>query len=192
MVAGQVRQTYDVAVIGAGVFGSWTAYQLARSGRSVILIDAYGAGNSRSSSGGESRIIRAGYGADEIYTRWAHRALSLWQDFFADIGEPLFKRTGVLWLAQENDPYPALCAETLKGVGVEFEKFSVAETTARFPQLALDKISWTLFEPQSGALMARRAVRAVVTAASNSAQSMSRPSCARQLPLLPTRSWIHS
>ncbi len=48
--------TYDVAVVGAGVFGAWTAYQLRRSGKRVVLIDAYGAGNSRSSSGDESRI----------------------------------------------------------------------------------------------------------------------------------------
>jgi glycine/D-amino acid oxidase-like deaminating enzyme len=60
---------YDVAVIGAGVFGAWTAWHLARAGKSVLLADAWGPGHSRSSSGGETRIIRLGYGADEIYTR---------------------------------------------------------------------------------------------------------------------------
>ena len=55
---------YDVAVIGAGVFGAWTAWHLARAGKSVLLADAWGAGHSRSSSGGETRIIRLGYGAD--------------------------------------------------------------------------------------------------------------------------------
>ena len=60
---------YDVAVIGAGVFGSWTAYCLQKSGARVLLLDAYGPANARASSGGESRIIRMGYGADEIYTR---------------------------------------------------------------------------------------------------------------------------
>jgi len=70
---------YDVAVIGAGVLGAWTAFQLRRDGAEVILIDAHGPGNSRSSSGDESRIIRMGYGADEIYTRSAVRSLTLWQ-----------------------------------------------------------------------------------------------------------------
>ena len=69
--------TYDVAVVGAGVFGAWTAYQLRRSGKRVVLIDAYGPGNSRSSSGDESRIIRMGYGTDEIYVRSALRSLQL-------------------------------------------------------------------------------------------------------------------
>ena len=81
--------TYDVAVVGAGVFGVWTAYQLRRTGKRVILIDAYGAGNSRSSSGDESRIMRMGYGADEIYTRSALRSLQLWQELFARVDRPL-------------------------------------------------------------------------------------------------------
>src|SRR6267143_4810964 len=105
--------TYDVAVVGAGVFGAWTAYQLQRTGKRVVLIDAHGPGHSRSSSGGESRIMRMGYGADEIYTRSAQRALQLWQELFARINEAHFQRTGVLWLAHEEDPYPVKCAEML-------------------------------------------------------------------------------
>src|SRR5712692_10249766 len=45
-------QSYDVAVIGAGVFGAWTAYHLKRGGKKVALLDAYGPANSRASSGG--------------------------------------------------------------------------------------------------------------------------------------------
>ena len=165
MAAVSTSNKHDVAVIGAGVFGAWTAYQLRRSGKSVIVIDAYGAGNSRSSSGGESRIIRMGYGPDEIYTRWAERALRLWQEFSVEANEPLFHPTGVLWLAQDNDLYPQQCAETLEGVGIAFEKLAPAELAQRFPQLALDKIAWALFEPHSGALLARRAVQAVTNEA---------------------------
>ncbi|HLW77547.1 MAG TPA: FAD-dependent oxidoreductase, partial [Bryobacteraceae bacterium] len=61
------QRGYDAIVIGAGVFGAWTAYFLRKSGASVLLLDAYGAANARASSGGESRIIRMGYGADEVY-----------------------------------------------------------------------------------------------------------------------------
>src|SRR5215469_6981162 len=97
-------KTYDVAIIGAGDFGSWSAYFLRRAGLSVLLLDAYGPGSARASSGGESRIIRMGYGADEIYTRSSMRALPLWQQLFAEAGQPaLFQRTGVLWIAYENE-----------------------------------------------------------------------------------------
>ena len=153
--------TYDVAVIGAGVFGAWTAYQLERSGKRVILIDAYGSGNSRSSSGDESRIIRMGYGADEIYTRSALRSLQLWQELFTRVDQPLFHQTGVLWLAQKGDPYPVKTAETLRKLDVPFDSLTVAEIRRRYPQIGLERISWALLEPESGVLMARRAVQTV-------------------------------
>jgi len=86
----KTNRTWDVAVIGAGVFGAWAAYRLSLSGKRVVLLDAHGPGNDASSSGDASRIIRMGYGGDEIYTRWAQRSLHLWQDFFALVNEPLF------------------------------------------------------------------------------------------------------
>ncbi|HXM46872.1 MAG TPA: FAD-dependent oxidoreductase [Pyrinomonadaceae bacterium] len=157
--------TYDVAVVGAGVFGAWTAYQLQQSGRRVMLIDAFGAGNSRSSSGDESRIIRMGYGADEIYTRSALLSLQLWKEFFARINQPLFYQTGVLWLAHEDDPYPVKTAETLEKIGIPFEKLTTSEVGRRYPQIGLERISWGMLEPQSGVLVAQRAVQAVVSEA---------------------------
>ena len=73
-------KSYDVAVVGAGVLGAWTARQLQLAGKSVILVDAYGAASSRSGSGGESRFIRMGHGKDETYMRLSIRALALWKN----------------------------------------------------------------------------------------------------------------
>ena len=64
-------KSWDVIVVGAGVFGAWTAWQLRAAGRSVLLVDQYGPANARASSGGESRVIRMSYGPDEIYTRFS-------------------------------------------------------------------------------------------------------------------------
>src|SRR6266571_4818638 len=165
IVKAVIDQSYDVAVVGAGVFGAWTAYQLRRSGKHVVLIDAYGPGNSRSSSGDESRIIRMGYGADDIYTRSALRSLQLWQELFARVDQRLFHRTGVLWLAHEDDPYPVRTVQTLEQVGIPFEKLTTTDVGKRYPQIGLDQISWAMFEPESGVLLARRAVQAVTFAA---------------------------
>src|SRR5436190_12574285 len=103
----------DVAVVGAGVFGAWTAWHLRKAGARVTLMDAWGPGHSRASSGGESRIIRMGYGPDEIYTRMAMRSLDIWQELFRQTQPPLFHRTGVLWLAREDDPYSTATRDTL-------------------------------------------------------------------------------
>lgn len=159
------NRIFDTAVIGAGVFGAWIAYRLRQSSKSVILIDAYGPANSRASSGDESRIIRMGYGADEIYTRSAMRSQKLWQEFAAKVNEPLFRQTGVLWLAHEDDPYPIATSETLLKLAVPMEKLDLREVARRYPQFNLDGISWAMIEPDSGVLMARRAVQTVVDAA---------------------------
>jgi len=77
-----------VAVIGAGVFGAWTAHHLLNAGHRVTLIDAWGPANSRASSGGESRLTRAAYGKDAIYTRMARDSLPQWKALSAVSGLP--------------------------------------------------------------------------------------------------------
>jgi sarcosine oxidase len=158
-------KTYDVAVIGAGVFGAWTALQLARRGKRVILIEAYGPGHSRSSSGDESRIIRMGYGADEIYTRWSQRSLAQWKELFASNGLQLFYETGVLWLTGANETRLNETRATLKRCEVAFEDLDLKALRERVPQIGLDGIRSAILEPQSGVLVARRAVAATVAEA---------------------------
>ncbi len=156
------EKTFDAAVIGAGVFGAWTAWHLAKRGQRVALIDAYGPAHSRASSGGETRIIRMGYGADELYTRWSQRSLTQWKDFFAETRQPLFLETGVLWMAGDEDGRLQQTITTLKRCGVTIEELDRAALEKRFAQIGLDGIRRGLFEPKSGVLMARRAVAAVV------------------------------
>jgi monomeric sarcosine oxidase len=186
-------KTYDVAVVGAGVFGAWTAYELQRSGNKVVLVDAYGPAHSRASSGGESRIIRMGYGPDELYTRWSMRALALWQAFFERVKQPLFYRTGVLWMARENDTYSMHTLKTLKKLRVHFEKFSRRQLERNYPQIAFGSVTWGLLEPESGALMARRAVAAVVDEAVKNGveyltEAVVTPTGQGRLPAIHTRS----
>jgi sarcosine oxidase len=158
---------YDVAVVGAGVFGAWTAYQLRLQGAAVVLLDAYGPGNSRASSGGESRVIRLGYGPDEIYSRSAQKSFRMWQQLFAkqELWANLFQKTGVLWLAREQDPYCEATMKTLQQLDAKYERLDHDELVRRFPQLNFGRIAWGILEPEAGVLMARRAVQAVVTQA---------------------------
>jgi sarcosine oxidase len=156
---------YDIAVVGAGVFGAWSAYQLRLAGLSVLLIDAYGPGNSRASSGGESRIIRLGYGPDEIYSRSSQRSFTLWQQLFEQAGQQLFQKTGVLWLAREHDAYCEATLATLQCINANIERLDSDELVRRFPQLQFGPTTWGILERDSGVLLARRAVQAVAAQA---------------------------
>ena len=159
-----MSKAYDVIVVGAGVFGAWTALRLRQTGRSVLLLDAHGPGNNRASSGGETRIIRICYGPDELYAVSSLASLERWKDFAARCREPLFVETGMLWLAKtdSDDDYTAQGFEVVSRLNVRAERFTQAELQRRYPQIALDDVAWGFFEPESGALMARRCVQAVV------------------------------
>jgi glycine/D-amino acid oxidase-like deaminating enzyme len=145
-----------VAVVGAGVFGTWTAFHLRQRGANVTLIDAYGPGNSRSSSGDESRVTRCGYGDKAIYSRMARESLPAWRAVHATL--PLFHQTGVLWLAPAGDPYLEATRQTLQQGGYAVEVLTPNVVATQYPQLTAADIPIALLEPGCGVLMARRAV----------------------------------
>src|SRR6202521_5500709 len=134
------QRTFDVAVVGAGAFGAWTAWHLAKRGQRVALFDAYGPANSRASSGGETRIIRMGYGADELYTRWSQQSLEQWKKFFEASKTPLFHETGVLWLGSEDDSQLRRTAATLRHCRVRFEELDRAALERKYPQVSFEDI----------------------------------------------------
>jgi sarcosine oxidase len=154
--------TFDVVVVGAGVFGAWTAWHLTQRKQRVLLLDAYGPAHARASSGGESRIIRMSYGPEEIYTRWSKNSLAHWKELFAKTGLSLFQQTGVLWLAGEDESQVRSSAEVLKLCGITHEVMDRGELDKRYPQVNFAEISRGLLEPESGVLLARRAVASVV------------------------------
>ncbi|HSL21047.1 MAG TPA: FAD-dependent oxidoreductase [Vicinamibacterales bacterium] len=150
-----------VAVIGAGAFGGWTALHLVRRGARVTLIDAWGPGNARASSGGETRVIRGVYGDRAIYTAMAARALPLWREHDRRFGTRFFRRTGALWMVGADDTVARESVGPMKAAGLPLEQPSIAEARRRWPQISFDGLSALLFEPEAGYLLARRAAEHV-------------------------------
>jgi glycine/D-amino acid oxidase-like deaminating enzyme len=157
------RQMKDhVAVIGAGVFGAWTAHHLQQQGHRVTLIDAWGPAHSRASSGGESRLTRAAYGKDAIYTRMARDSLPQWKALSAVSGLPIFVPCGILFFFPTEEPYVQDSIAAHKEFGLPTEILTQREMAKRFPMIDFDGIRVGLYEPGFGALMARRSVQTLV------------------------------
>ena len=155
----------DIVVIGAGAFGAWTSHHLANAGARVTLVDAYGPGHSRSSSGDESRILRCGYGRDEIYSRFARRSRELWRELEArhhDSGLPLWHQCGMLWTSTTEDPYLAQTVATLEAGKYGVERLDRSALRSRYPQLEPQDVGRAMLEPDAGVLMARRSIQALV------------------------------
>jgi monomeric sarcosine oxidase len=154
-----------IAVIGAGAFGGWTALHLLEHGARVTLLDAWGPGNSRASSGGETRVMRGTYGPDQPYTEMAARALRLWQKYERRWKRQFLHRTGVLWMAPSNDDvFERGSIKTLRAAKIKFQELSAAKMKKRWPQVNFEGIEWGIFEPDCGYLDARASCQAVVEA----------------------------
>jgi monomeric sarcosine oxidase len=151
----------QVVVVGAGVFGTWTAHHLRAAGCSVTLVDAYGPASPRASSGDQSRILRCGYGADEMYSQFARQSLDQWRALEGRAGVPIWHRCGVLLLAAGDDPYAIATRDTLERGGYALEVLDARRLRERYPHLDAGDISMAMVEPECGVLMARRAVRAL-------------------------------
>ncbi|RMF14150.1 MAG: N-methyl-L-tryptophan oxidase [Alphaproteobacteria bacterium] len=162
----------DVAIIGAGVFGAWTAWHLARKGLSVVLVDAHGPANARASSGGENRVLRVAYGTARHYARWALESLRPWRELSERQSAPLFFPTGVLWLARERDAYIDDSLKTLAELGVRHEILDPSQLAQRWPQISLDGVGIGFLEHDGGGILARRAVQAVVREAQAAGASL--------------------
>lgn len=155
------RATASIAVVGAGAFGGWTALHLLRMGARVTLVDSWGPGNSRSSSGGESRVIRATYGPDREYTRMVVKALDLWKSINRSTTGDLYTETGVLWMHRGDDAYVRSSLPAFEEAGLSIEQLDLSDASRRYPQIELSGIRSIWLEERGGALSARRACGAV-------------------------------
>ena len=133
-----------------------------RRRRQVTLIDQYGPANPRASSGDHSRILRCGYGADEIYSGFARRSLVQWRALEErSDGVALASVRGVL-LAAAGRPLLHRHQTDARGGGYALEVLDASRLRARYPHLDASDVAMALLEPECGVLMARRAVRTLV------------------------------
>jgi glycine/D-amino acid oxidase-like deaminating enzyme len=144
------------------VFGAWTAEHLRRAGHHVNLIDMAGPANNRASSGGESRMTRAGYGRDAIYSKMAFASLKEWKALSSVSGLPIFIPHGVLFFTATPDDYFTQSLAVNRSLGLSIADMNRTQLQQRFPMIDFADIELGMFEPEFGALMARRAVQTLV------------------------------
>jgi glycine/D-amino acid oxidase-like deaminating enzyme len=150
-----------VAVVGAGAFGGWTALHLQRAGAQVTLVDAWGPGNTRASSGGETRVIRTIYGPARKYVEMAARALTLWREWNRAAPRQYYIHTDVLWLTGTDKSYVHQSLSVLRELALDYEELQIATAAKRWPQINFDGVEGIYLERDGGYLLARDACDAV-------------------------------
>lgn len=149
----------DVVVVGAGAFGGWAALSLRERGAKVTLVDAYGPGNPRASSGGENRNISAAYGDREVYTRWAHTAWAAWHRRQEEFGRRLIYPSGGLRIL----PRKVMAADiaTFDRLKLPYELLTGTEVSRRWPQIRYEEAEMAFYDRNAGTVKARDSMIAV-------------------------------
>ncbi|MDQ0145329.1 FAD-dependent oxidoreductase [Pseudarthrobacter niigatensis] len=150
----------DYVVVGAGLAGAATAWQLAARGHQVTLLERDVPAAHDGSSHGSARIFRYAY-PDPFYTQAVLDSKDLWDGLAADAGVELITPSG----AVDHGPkrQPALLAEVLAGAGIDHELLSAADARNRWPQIAFD--TEVLWHPGAGVIDAETSVNAMVALA---------------------------
>lgn len=148
----------DVVVIGAGAAGSSSAWQLARRGHSVALLERFPRGHAWGSSHGATRIFRVSY-REPIYSALAGRAIPLWRELEEAAGVPLLEQTGQLdhGLPRAIDEIEA----NLDAGGWAFARMSPDEAHERWPGMVFDAA--VVYSPDGGRIFADLTVDSLIT-----------------------------
>jgi monomeric sarcosine oxidase len=142
-----------IAVVGAGLMGAATAWQLARRGHEVTLVEAYDIGHRNGSSHGSSRIFRRAY-ADPFYVRLTGQAYEQWRELEDDSSTPLLRTTGGLDMGEDRDP--TALAALLDAAGVPHELLGPEAASERWPYIRIT--GPVLYHPDAGVVDADETV----------------------------------
>ncbi len=149
--------TTDVIVVGGGVMGCATAYQLAKDGARVLLLEQFKIGNHLGSSHGASRLFRLAHTSTD-YLELARSALPLWRELEVESGERRMQQSDALDLGTPGMLEPLI--KTLQATGVPFELLDSSEIMSRFPQFSLPEDIVSLYQSDYALLAAGRSVNA--------------------------------
>jgi sarcosine oxidase len=146
-----------VAVVGAGIMGSATAYALASDGHDVTLYEQFEVGHTRGSSHGRSRIVRLAYPEVEL-VELAKESFAGWRELEREAGVELLELNGLLELVEDAAQGSSAA---LDAAGAEYELLTPQEAQKRWPVGVPD--GWSaLFQPEAGIVRADLAHRAFV------------------------------
>jgi len=153
-----MRETVDIVVIGGGAMGSAAAWQAAKRGKSVILLEQFAAGHHQGASHGATRNFNEAYPSDD-YLGLVTEARGYWDELSSDEGRPLIDQVGLVnhgWI----EPLRAVRAgHERHGIASEF--LSPAEAASRWQGLRFR--SDVLYIPSSGRVRAADALAALRT-----------------------------
>lgn len=155
-------QHVKVVIVGAGINGLCTAWQLAGEldGVEIVLVDRFPPGHSRGSSHGDERITRSSYESAEWVAASVRSRNELWPALEAAVGQSLVVPSPAVFWGPEDGPLPTYAA-ACRMAGSRVEEVDVATARARFPHMTFAGADRVLHDHLAGVIAAARTMRAL-------------------------------
>jgi len=142
-------------VVGGGIAGLSTAWQLAKRGHAVTLLEQGPLPNPLAASGDHHRIIRRAYGAATGYARAITEAYAAWDELWSDLGQSHYDPRGFMCISREPGDEAERYLEGMQAGGYAVDRFDGAEAARRHPFLDGASIRFGFASPDGGALHCR-------------------------------------
>ncbi|ELT87604.1 hypothetical protein CAPTEDRAFT_226581 [Capitella teleta] len=146
---------WDVIVVGAGIEGSATAYELAKAGQRTLLLEQFPLPHSRGSSHGHSRIIRKAY-SEDYYARMMVDAYCMWHDLEQQSSTSLIRPTGLLTVCKGRNPI----VNSLKNIGSKYRELTAEQMASEYPMLNFPAEYSGVYDYDGGVINADKALAA--------------------------------
>ncbi|XP_069581829.1 peroxisomal sarcosine oxidase, partial [Brachyistius frenatus] len=154
------NREFDCVVIGAGIQGSFTAYQLAKKKQKVLLLEQFILPHTRGSSHGQTRIIRKAYEQD-YYTHMMEECYELWAQLEREAGVKLYRQTGLLVMGPEKSQSYLLYKNTMERNKVPTVTLTHDNFSQHIPHVNLADGDEAVVDIAAGVLYADRALKTV-------------------------------
>lgn len=148
---------FDVIVVGAGIMGSCTAYQLAKRGHKVLLLEQFDLLHQRGSSHGESRTIRLTY-PEPFYPSMVLESWRLWEEAEQEVGFRVLTPTSHLDIGLADERSLRAVIETSSCTGIEHRVVTRDDVAGRFGGLIELPEGWVGVCSDGGVIRATKAV----------------------------------
>ena len=176
---GQHVEKVDTLVIGGGAMGSAAAWQVARRGREVVLLERFEPGHVQGASHGASRNFNTAY-SDPTYVAMLAESLRLWRELEGESGAHLLDQVGIV----NHGPNPDFdaVARALSGVGLQAAFLDPHDAGERWPGIRFD--GRVLYSADAGRLNADASVTALQAAAAAAGAEVRHGTAALRLEVL--------
>lgn len=144
-----------VVIVGAGIIGLATAYNLLRQGmRQVTVLEQATVDHEQASSHGISRLLRFEYGNDTFYSEMVRLSLKRWKQLEQRTRQHLYTPTGTLGMGQGPNSFSEQSYQTLRSLGYPLERLSHSASAQRFPQFRTQDYDFLTYNANAGMLHA--------------------------------------